>query len=262
MNSPLVKRRSHLRSAMDGSCQSLANSKRVSFHENEKCNDALPRIQEPTKQLSRYQSEWALPMNKAAPENMPTKGMSRSQMRRYQSEMFLSKSDNSAVRESIEMERGVPEGQEDPQRMLSTHNLSASTYLLNDETDQDDVVGDRLKRQAQSICRNNVSLTKYALSLLSLMRPATLERPKTDLNSEHRSRAVQWARQKLAKNALPQLSLPALDSYPVDWHAWNQEWQAELGAFDHKKPANDEHIARQIVQTVGLDTDECYKVVF
>lgn len=91
MNSPLVKRRQHVRSAVQ---------KRVSFHQDQEL-------------MSNLLGQHATSQNYLNNDS-PGRLYSSSNMRRYHSDIGLDQSTNCLAKYPTIAERGVPEGQEDP----------------------------------------------------------------------------------------------------------------------------------------------------
>ena len=204
MNSPLVKRRSHFPPAAvkssDPSCK-----KRSSLN---------PDRRFLLEQVRHHQSHWTL-ANDVKQASQPL------HLRRYASEIFLSKTASTSSVKEMFAERGAPEGQEDPSHVFSSERIQIRQRMPIRTPPSKMVIKDKCS-------------SVYA-------------------TAEAKRALLVSAKNKWISSATIHLPLPvAIKNIPPP--AETDDLQVV------SQPLEDEHNAQQIAISLGLDADHQYKV--
>ena len=277
MNSPLVKRRSHLKGVLQDTPKH-----RVSFQEeankdhspapsrwlNSQCGPQQrlsSSVLVPAQNLQRYKSEWALSNDTpdAPSDHVKTPTRNSHRLRRYRSDLYLSRPMSEASpavkQDSPEMERGVPEGQEDPQRIQSILNLSA-------------LQGNCISPTEEMLLSEKSKIAKGRPPSIGWNKPSTPSSvttsdgclpPRVERTLEDKRRWLTRARQKWSRSLNVDLPVPAPTEASVKWDGCHQAWKLEMDMLHHghcqTNVSDADPLAKQLAQTLGLDVDDRYK---
>lgn len=212
-SSPLERRHSHIRRVTSGgrSSASINKHKRVSFHQDR--NFQRSPEEGPLKagtNYQHYQSSWVLSDESSSSRILPP------QIRRYQSDCFLNQFTDGLTKHLPLAERGVPEGQEDPEHLCSFQNLSSGNTSTNSSTAEPCPREELLLRQPRRLSRLS-STSRSALNLLSSVRTSPTNsnvQPKLFSTVEEKRALLEWARERWSTKfvPLPQIPFQTIDS--------------------------------------------------